>query len=138
MTEPSDTETPEGSHVVRPLAGKLTLGTFTVTAELRQYVDTSSKETKKATTAALKAITAWVGDANRLDVDHIVDGNRTATNAGVPLGPYSDKDGRKIVKTIRDFNISDSDRTWDRIKTYVGWGFAAILALIAYLTFVRG
>jgi len=137
VTESSDREAAKGSkHVVSPLAGKLTLGTFNVTARLRQYVDTSSEETKRATTTALKEITAWVGDADRLEVDHIVDGNLIPTNAGVPLGPYSDSECRNIVKTIRDFNISDSEKKWDVVKTWVKWGLALLALWVGYLTFI--
>ena len=94
MAEPNDREPAKCSkHVVSPLAGKSTLGTFNVTARLRQYIDTSSEQTKRSTTTALKEITAWVGESDRLTVKHVIDGNRTASNAGVPIGPFDDDQG---------------------------------------------
>ena len=133
MTEPSDKEPPEGSHVVSPLAVKLTLGGFTVTANLRQYVDTSSEEAEQATTTAIEEITAWVGNADRLTIKHVIDGNLTASNAGVPIGPYDDDRGQQIVKTV--FNDAERLRTEQRdwTKSVITWLLSlASLILVAF------
>ena len=134
MTAPSDTEPAEDSqHIVRPLTGRTELGSFPVTAILRQYVDTSSEETKQATTTALREITAWVGENDSLTVKHVIDGNQTASNAGVPLGPFDDDEGRQIVKTIFDDSEGRRSEKWDRTKTVITWLLSlAGLALTAY------
>jgi len=55
VAEPNDREPAKCSkHVVSPLAGKSTLGTFNVTARLRHYIDISGEQTKKSTATALK------------------------------------------------------------------------------------
>ena len=142
MTKPSDKKSSEGSHVVNPLAGNLTLGGFTVTANLRQYVDTSSEETKRATIAAIKDITAWVGNADRLTIKHAIDGNLTASNAGVPIGPFDDDLARKIVKTIFDDaeGLRSEQRDWAKSRitwllSLAGLILTAVLVWLAYLKY---
>ena len=142
VTKPSDKKPPEGSHVVSPLAGNLTLGGFTVTANLSQYVDTSSEETKQATIAAIKDITAWVGNADRLTIKHVIDGNLTASNAGVPVGPYDDDLARKIVKTIFDDaeGLRSEQRDWTKSRitwllSLAGLILTAVMVWLAYLRF---
>lgn len=142
MTEPSNKKPPEGSHVVKPLAGKLTLGGFTVTANLRKYVDTSSEETKQATITAIKDITAWVGNADRLTIKHVIDGNLSASNAGVPVGPYDDDLARKIVKTIFDDaeGLRSEQRDWTKSRitwllSLAGLILTAAMVWLAYLKY---
>ncbi len=78
-----------------------------------------------------------VDDTEPLTVHHVAEGDISPNKVGVPLGPYTEIQVRDIVKTIRNERHEGKQDQWDRIKTYVGWGFAAIAALIAYLKFVH-
>lgn len=133
MTEPSDKQPPEGSHVVKPLTAKLTLATFPAAVKLRQYIDTSSEEAEKATTTALSEIAAWISESKSLDVKHVIDGNLTPSKAGVPVGPFDDDLVRKIVKTIFDDAEARRADRWDLTKSVITWLFSvASLILVAF------
>ena len=108
-----------------------------IETSLTRFIDRSTPEAANASATALLCITSWVEDADELTARHVADGNISPEKVGVPLGPYTPILVRNIVKTIRNERHDGKRDSWDRTKTYVGWGFAAIGALIAYLTFIR-
>ena len=109
-----------------------------VTASLSKFVDQSSPETADASATALTCIALWVDKTDALTVRHVINKHLSPSKTDVQLGPYTEDEFREIVATVFEDSEDKRVRRWDRTKTLVGWGFAAIAALIAYLTFVRG
>ena len=102
-------------------------------AVLSEFIDSSTEEAADASATALTEIALWVDETNDLTVRHVAEGGIAPSKVDAPLGPYTEIQVRDIVKTIRSDRVDRKKDKWDRIKTFVGWGFAAIMVLIAYL-----
>ena len=71
-------------------------------------------------------IQIWEAQADDYDVQHIINGDVTASSLGVPLGVFENDKVAQILKTIVDFKIERSARRWSKAAQIGVW-----LALIA-------
>ncbi len=83
-------------------------------AELMSFLDLTSAVAKQATITSVTEIQIWEAQADEFDVEHIIEGDVTASSMGVPVGPFDDERAAKILKTIRNYKIRVSDRRWTK------------------------
>ena len=83
-------------------------------AELKAFLDLTSAATEQATVTSIAEIQIWEAQADEYDVEHIIEGDVTASSMGVPVGMFGDDKATKILKTIRDHKIRVSKRRWTK------------------------
>ena len=133
MNQPDDkpTKGPRISKVV--LKSAIDGGTISDSAkvQLKRFLDTSSVEAEQASASALTAITHWVDQTDADTVNHVADGNITASKVSVPTGPFTDEQAKDIVRTVKRVRQQAGTHAWERKKTYGGWITSLVVALIA-------